>query len=75
MVKEDNDTNANDANIRPAELKKVVVNNLPKEVHKQHLDAVNRRWYIDEVKKLIYRLETGKKPKNGGINENQLTLF
>lgn len=74
-VKEGNETGANDTNVTPAEESKVVVNNLPKEVHLKHLNNINRQWYIDEVNKIIYRLETGKKPKTEFNNRNQLNLF
>lgn len=75
MVKEGNDTGANDGNVRPATEKKVVANNLPLELHKEHLENVDRRWYINEVREIIYRLETGKKAKGNNNNENQLSLF
>jgi len=75
IVREDNDTNASDANIRPAEHKKIICNSLMPSTHKEHLEKVDREWYIDEIKKLIYRLSTGKKPKNIKKDPNQINLF
>lgn len=75
IVKEDNDTNASDTNIRPAEYKKIICNNLMPSTHKEHLEKVDRQWYIDEIKKIIYRLNTGKKLKSVKVNPNQISLF
>ena len=76
MVKEDCDTNANDANVRPADKLKSVCNRLTKQEFEYHLDNVDREWYINSVKETIYSVEKGKKPsKNKVIDKNQISLF
>lgn len=73
MVKEENDTNAKDTNVKPADKLKTIINKV--ENVEYHLSNIDRQWYIDEVKKIIYRLETGKKPKDVFKDPNQLSLF
>lgn len=75
LVKEDADTNANDANVQPAEFKKIVCNSLYKESHNEHLSKVNRQWYIDKVNEMVYQIEIGKKPKRQKIDKNQIKMF
>lgn len=74
-VKEGNDTGARDANVTPADKLKTVCNKLPPSSHKGHLDNVDRQWYIDECRSMIFAIETGKLPKRGGDNNNQINLF
>lgn len=75
LVKEEVETNANDANVQPAEFKKVVCNSLYKDSHEGHLKNINRQWYIDKVNEMIYQIERGKKAKRQKINKNQINLF
>lgn len=72
-VKEGNDTNAKNTNVKPADKLKTILNKV--ENVEYHLSNIDRQWYIDEVNKIIYRLETGKKPKDIFKDPNQLSLF
>lgn len=76
IVKEEVDTNANDTNVQPAEEIKTVCNKLPKEDYQKHLDNVNRKWYINKAKEVIFAIENGYKPKKQQIiDKNQMSLF
>ena len=61
VVKENCLTNANDTNIRPATKLKTVCNTLIKSKWKEHLDNVDRQWYIDEVELMIKSILSSKK--------------
>lgn len=76
IVKEEVDTNANDQNVQPKDYKKVVCNYLPVDAYKKHLDNVDRTFYLDKAREIIFKVETGKKPKRGAkIDPNQGSLF
>lgn len=75
MVKDNVETNANDQSVQPAEYKKVVCNRLPAATHQQHLEKVNRQFYIDKVNEIVYAIKTGKKPKRQKKDPNQLSMF
>lgn len=76
IVKDEVDTNANDTNVQPAEFIKTVCNKLPKSDFEKHLNNVNREWYINKAKEVIFAIENGYKPKKNIVkDENQLTLF
>ena len=76
VVKEEADTNANDQNVQPKDYVKTVCNSLPVTSYKSNLSNVNRTFYIDKVKEIIYKIETGKKPKRGAkVDPNQGSLF
>lgn len=40
-----------------------------------HLENVDRQFYIDKVKALIFKIEKNRKPKKGGSNPNQTSMF
>jgi len=40
---------------------KVICNRLPKSSYKEHLDNVDRQWYIDEVELMIKSILSSKK--------------
>jgi hypothetical protein len=73
MVKEDNTTNAKNTNVKPADKLKCILNKVENEEY--HLSNIDRQWYIDEINTIIYRLETGRKPKNIFKDPNQLSMF
>ena len=73
VVRENCDTGANDVNIQPADMLKKVCNRIENE--RSYLDEVNRKWYIDKVREIIYKINTGKKPKIQKVSENQMSLF
>lgn len=76
IVREDNDTNANDAMVQPADKLKTVVNLLTGVDLKWHLNNVDRQWYIEKAKEIIFRIEKGRKLKKGVIQpKEQLSLF
>lgn len=74
-VKEGVLTNANDNSVTPAEKRKIVCNSLLKETHQEHLQRIDREWYIDEVKQIIFQIERGRVAKRTDMNKDQLTLF
>lgn len=76
IVKDEVDTNANDTNVQPAEFVKTVCNKLPKSDFTKHLNNINKEWYINKAKEVIFAIENGYKPKKNIVkDENQLTLF
>lgn len=75
IVKEEIDTNANDANVQPAEKLKTVCNYLPESMYQKHLQNVDRQWYIDKANETIFSIEKGKKLKKVKEDVNQLKLF
>ena len=76
IVKDEVDTNANNTNVQPAEFVKTVCNKLPKSDFTKHLNNINKEWYINKAKEVIFAIENGYKPKKNIIkDENQLTLF
>lgn len=75
MVRDEIDTNANDANVQPAEELKTVCNQLPKEDYEKHLKNVKRQWYVDKVKEVIFAIEKGRKPRKVKEDKNQIKLF
>jgi len=75
MVRENNDTNAKNTNIEPADYKKIICNYLPKEDYEKHLKNVNREFFINECYKIIRPIELGRKIKEINTNKNQLSLW
>lgn len=75
IVKEGNDTGASDTNVQPADKLKKVCNFLPKESHQEHLQNVDKQWYIDKANEIIYRLEKGKKPTRQKQDKSQISFF
>lgn len=41
----------------------------------KHLQNVDRQFYIDKVNAVIFKIRENRKPKKGGNNPNQTTLF
>lgn len=75
IVRDDVDTGANDVNVQPADRKKKICNFLPKSSHSNHLQNVDRQWYIDKINETIYNIELGRKAKRIRENPNQIKLF
>jgi hypothetical protein len=76
IVREDSDSTANDANVQPADRKKITCNRLLKEDFEHHLQSIDRQWYIDKANEIVFRIERGKRPKKQTkINPNQTSLF
>jgi hypothetical protein len=75
MVKQGNMSGARDQNVNPAEYTKTVCNRLPKSDYDKHLQNVDRSFFIEKAKELIFKVEHGRKPKRGINNPNQTSLF
>lgn len=41
----------------------------------EHLKNVDRQFYIDKVKAIIFKIKENRKPKKGGNNPNQISMF
>ena len=76
MVKKEIRTNANDQNIQPADKLKTVCNYLVPELYQEHLENVDRQWYIDKAMEIVLKISTGKKRVNKIKDDpNQMKLF
>lgn len=73
IVRENNTTNAKNTNLEPSEYPKKVIN---KVVYPQReLDNLDRSWYLDKVREIIFKIERGRDPRREDLNINQITLF
>ena len=76
VVREDNDTNANDSSVQPADRFKTVLNITEGINLEYHLQNIDRQWYIDKANEIIFRIEKGRKLKKSNIQpKEQLSLF
>jgi len=70
-----NPSKANNSFISPAEYNKIICNYLPKDTYLDHLQKVDRDWYIEECYKIIRPIELGRKIKTIKNNPLQQSLF
>lgn len=75
IAKPDNEKKTRNSNLTPAEYPKLICNYLPEKEYPLHMDNIEKEWYIEQVKELIYMIEVGKKPKTIRIDKNQLQMF
>ena len=75
IAKPDNEKKTRNSNVTPAEYPKYICNYLPESDYNDHLENIEKDWYIDQVKELIYMIEVGKKAKIIKVNKNQVSLF
>lgn len=75
IAKPDNEKKTRNSNLTPAEYPKFICNYLPESEYHLHIDNIEKDWYIEQVKELIYMIEIGKKPKTIKVDKNQISLF
>lgn len=74
-VKDGNLTNAKSNKIQPKEYPKMICNSLPPSTHEFHLGNVDRSFYIQKAKEIVYSIEKGKPANIVKPNPSQLDLF